>query len=95
LPWLYKNTAIVAGWDCFISTCLLPINKGVIMKKDTNKKTSSNKEVKKPIEKKVNEIDILHKRVDDLIDDFTTAIKKVQNKLDKISNRMGLPKDWS
>ena len=37
----------------------------------------------------------LHKRIDDLIDDFTVAIRKVQDKLDKVSGRMGLPKDWS
>ena len=41
------------------------------------------------------DIEILNKRIDDLIDDFTEAIRKVQNKLDKVSGRMGIPKDWS
>tara|TARA_R100000750_G_C2310741_1_gene82389 strand:+ start:519 stop:734 length:216 start_codon:yes stop_codon:yes gene_type:complete len=41
------------------------------------------------------DIEILNKRIDDLIDDFTEAIKKVQDKLDKVSGRMGLPKSWS
>ena len=41
------------------------------------------------------DIEIINKRIDDLIDDFTEAIKKIQDKLDKISGRMGLPKDWS
>ena len=64
------------------------------MPEKTKKKTVK-KEVKKPVEKKVSDIDVLHKRVDDLIDDFTLAIRKVQNKLDKVASRMGLPKDWS
>ena len=41
------------------------------------------------------DIEILNRRIDDLIDDFTVAIRKVQNKLDKVASRMGLPKDWS
>ena len=41
------------------------------------------------------DIEIINKRIDDLIDDFTEAIKKIQDKLDKVSGRMGLPKDWS
>ena len=41
------------------------------------------------------DVKILHKRIDDLIDDMTIAIKKIQDKLDKVSGRMGLPKDWS
>ena len=55
------------------------------------KKNAQKKEVKK-VDK---DIEILHKRIDDLIDDFTVAIRKVQDKLDKVSGRMGLPKDWS
>jgi len=66
------------------------------MTKKTSKKTNTKKEVKKPIEKKVSDVNyILHKRIDDLIDDFTVSIKKVQDKLDKIASRMGLPKEWS
>ena len=41
------------------------------------------------------DIEILNRRIDELIDHFTEAIKKVQNKLDKVSGRMGIPKDWS
>ena len=95
LPWLYKNTAK----DCWVGLfrqCLPPsINKGVTMKKEAKKKTTEKKEVKKVVKKKLSENDILHKRVDDLIDDFTVAIRKIQDKLDKVSDRMGLPKDWS
>jgi len=65
------------------------------MPEKTKKKTVTKKEVEKPVKKKVSDIDVLHKRVDDLIDDFTVAIRKVQNKLDKVASRMGLPKDWS
>ena len=65
------------------------------MPEKTKKKTVAKKEVEKPVENKVSDVDVLHKRVDDLIDDFTVAIRKVQNKLDKVASRMGLPKDWS
>ena len=65
------------------------------MPEKTKKKTVTKKEVKKPVENKVSDVDVLHKRVDDLIDDFTVAIRKVQDKLDKVADRMGLPKDWS
>ena len=50
---------------------------------------------KKVVKSKINENEILHKRIDDLIDDYTEAIKKIQDKLDKVSGRMGLPKNWS
>jgi len=59
------------------------------------KKVVEKKEVKKVVKNKINENELLHKRIDDLIDDFTEAIRKVQNKLDKVSGRMGIPKDWS
>jgi len=59
------------------------------------KKVVEKKEVKKVVKNKINENELLHKRIDDLIDDFTEAIKKIQNKLDKVSGRMGIPKDWS
>jgi len=59
------------------------------------KKVVEKKEVKKVVKNKINENELLNKRIDDLIDDFTEAIRKVQNKLDKVSGRMGIPKDWS
>lgn len=59
------------------------------------KKIVEKKEVKKIVKSKINENEVLHKRIDDLIDDYTEAIKKIQDKLDKVSGRMGLPKDWS
>ena len=59
------------------------------------KKVVEKKEVKKVVKSKINENEILHKRIDDLIDDYTEAIKKIQDKLDKVSGRMGLPKSWS
>ena len=59
------------------------------------KKVVEKKEIKKVVKSKINENEILHKRIDDLIDDYTEAIKKIQDKLDKVSGRMGLPKDWS
>ena len=59
------------------------------------KKIVEKKEIKKVVKSKINENEVLHKRIDDLIDDYTEAIKKVQDKLDKVSGRMGLPKDWS
>ena len=34
----------------------------------------------------------LNKRIDDLIDDFTTAIKDSNKRLDKVCSRLGLPK---
>ena len=59
------------------------------------KKIVEKKEVKKVVKSKINENEVLHKRIDDLIDDYTEAIRKIQDKLDKVSGRMGLPKDWS
>jgi len=34
----------------------------------------------------------LNQRIDDLIDDFTTAIKDANRRLDKVCVRLGLPK---
>ena len=59
------------------------------------KKIVEKKEIKKVVKSKINENEVLHKRIDDLIDDYTEAIKKIHDKLDKVSGRMGLPKDWS
>jgi hypothetical protein len=41
------------------------------------------------------DVETLNKRIDNLIDDLTQDIRKIQDKLDKVSGRMGLPKDWS
>ena len=38
------------------------------------------------------EIEKLNNRIDDLIDDFTTAIDGTNKRLDKVCSRLGLPK---
>ena len=38
------------------------------------------------------EIEKLNNRIDDLIDDFTTAIDGANKRLDKVCSRLGLPK---
>ena len=38
-----------------------------------------------------NDIESVHDRIDDLIDDFGEQIAGIKNKLDKICSRLGLP----